>query len=207
MPKVILVAGMSKAIPLVENAHYIGIDHGAVCCMHQQIPMIIAIGDFDSVCAEDYEQLKKYTKVNKLSANKNETDSEEAILYALQEGYDDIVLYGSLGGRIDHELANLYLLIHRDLPITLMDEQNSIQVLKPGSYKVKKQFKYLSFLALEDSCITQSGVVYPLELCKLTTKDIFPISNEICEDFARITLHYGRMLMMQTEDRAAGIQS
>lgn len=201
MSKVVLVAGMSNTVPFLEDADYIGIDHGAVSCMQQQIPMLMAVGDFDSITESEHEQLKHYTNVKKLPAHKNETDSEVAIFHALELGYDEIILYGSLGGRIDHEMANFHLMLYRDLPITLMDEYNIVQVIKPGTYKVKKQHKYLSFLALEDSCITETGVEYPLQECKLASKDIYSISNEICDEYADVTLHYGKMLMMQSDDK------
>lgn len=201
MSKVILVAGMSETVPIFKDADYIGIDYGAVRCMKQQIPMVMAVGDFDSTNETELEALQSYTDVRKLPAHKNETDSEEAIACALKLGYDDLILYGSLGGRIDHEMANFHLLIYRDLPITLMDEQNIVKVIKPGTYKVQKLHTYLSFLALEESCITETGVAYPLQECKLSPADIFPISNEITDAQAMVTLHYGRMLMMQSDDR------
>lgn len=201
MSKVILVAAMSTTVPKYADADYIGIDHGAVSCMNQQIPMLMAIGDFDSTSETELQALQGYTNVHKLQVHKNETDSEEAIAYALERGYDELILYGSLGGRVDHELANLHLLIYRDLPITLMDEQNIVKVIKPGTYEVEKEHTYLSFLALEESCITETGVAYPLHECKIIPSDIFPVSNEIMDTYATITLHYGRMLMIQSDDK------
>ncbi|MEG1475198.1 MAG: thiamine diphosphokinase [Longicatena sp.] len=200
MSKVVLVAGMAHHVPCLEGYDYIGVDHGAICCVEQNIPMIAAIGDFDSITKVELEDLYKRTKVRKLPSHKNETDSEEAIAYALSLFYDEIILYGGLGGRLDHELANLHLLIHRDLPISLMDENNTVCVIKPGTYNIKKQHKYLSFLALEKSCLSEEGVAYPLCEQVFTPSDIYSISNEIIEESAQITLHYGRMLMMQSSD-------
>ena len=72
--------------------------------------------------------------MEKLPSHKNETDTEVAIEAALQLGYDDIILYGGLGGRLDHEMANLHLMIYRELPLTLMNDTNIIKVLHPVSY-------------------------------------------------------------------------
>ncbi|MEG0527992.1 MAG: thiamine diphosphokinase [Longicatena sp.] len=200
MRKIILVAGMSDTLIYDETYDYIGVDHGAFVCMELGIPLVAAIGDFDSISEEVYQQLVTYTNVEKLPAQKNETDSEEAIHYAMNLGYEEIILYGGLGGRMDHELANLHLMIHRRLPITLMDRNNILKVLLPGEYTIQKEHKYLSFLALEESCISETGVAYPLYEQKLVPSDIYSISNEFEGQEAHIILHYGRMLMMQSDD-------
>lgn len=201
MSKVILVAGMSKQIPVMEGYDYIGIDHGAISCIQQGISMRCAVGDFDSVSEEEKQQIQAKTNMLPLPAHKNETDTEVAVEYAMQQGYEEIILYGGLGGRIDHELANLYLIMHRELPIIIMNEQNRIQLWKQGTYQVeRKEGCYLSFLALCDSCISECGVAYPLDHCEITNRDIFTVSNEIVEKEANITIHYGKVLMMETRD-------
>lgn len=184
----------------MEHADYIGVDHGAVCCMRQGIAMRKAVGDFDSITKEEFEQLKQFCEVEKLPSHKNETDTEVAIEAAMQLGYEDIILYGGLGGRLDHELANVHLMIYRDLPLTLMNDTNILKVLHPGTYEVEKQHTYLSFLPLEDSCISEEGVAYPLKERVLKVTDIYPLSNEINGRIAKITVHYGRVLMMQCRD-------
>lgn len=195
-----LVAGMAKHVPYLDNMDYIGIDRGALVCMNQNIPLCCAVGDFDSVSAQELALLYVYTKIKKLPAHKNETDSEEGIAIALEEGYDEIILYGGLGGRMDHELANIHMMIYRDVPITLMDEHNIICVLKPGVYSAEKKHKYLSFLALEPSCISETGVEYPLHKQELQPSDIYAISNEIIHTHGNIELHYGKVLMIQSDD-------
>ena len=200
MPKVVLVAGRAYQIPLIEHADYYGVDHGAICCMHQKIKKKKAIGDFDSITFDELEELKKNTKVIQLPTHKDETDSEAAILIAMEDGYDEIILFGGLGGRIDHEMVNLHLMLYRDYPLTLMDENNTVKVLSKGTYEVEKTHRYLSFLPLEESCITEEGVAYPLDKRKLSLQDIYTTSNEIVNEKARIIIHYGKVLMMQCND-------
>ena len=193
---------MSTTVPVLKGCDYIGIDHGAISCIKAKIPMICAVGDFDSVSEEEKARIQQVTAILPLPAHKNETDTEVAITYAMDHRYDEIILYGGLGGRMDHELANLYLLMNRELPIQLMNEQNRIRLLKEGSYEIaKSEYTYLSFLALCDSCISERGVAYPLDHCEITNRDIFTISNEIIEHHALITLHKGKVLMMETRDQ------
>lgn len=194
-----LVAGMSHKIPLVEEVDYIGVDAGALLCMKQNISMVYAIGDFDSISNQDYNKLSSCTNCIKLKPEKDDTDSEAAVVSALSKGYKKIILYGGLGGRIDHELVNIRLMSEKDYPLELWNEKNRIKVIKPGIYKVKKDFKYLSFLALNTSVITLSGVKYPLNKKTVTQKDLFTVSNEIIDE-AVIEIHSGKMLMMECND-------
>lgn len=195
-----LIAAMSQTIKKIPDCDYVGIDRGALIAIRQQIPLLCAIGDFDSVTEAERAEISLHCPLEILPTHKDETDSEKGIFYALEHDYDEIILYGALGGRIDHTTANLYLLIHRDYPLTLMDEHHCIKKLKKGSYQFSKQFTYLSFLALEKTVISESGVAYPLHMRTITTWDIYPISNEIIGDFAQITIHEGSVIVFQCED-------
>lgn len=195
-----LVAGMAKRIPVLDDVDVAGIDRGALIALRQGISLVCAIGDFDSISREEFHEIQAACPVEKLPAHKNETDSEQGILYALEHGYEEIILYGGLGGRMDHTLANLYLMMHRDLPLILMDEHHYIQKLNEGTHRVPKRFRYLSFLALEQAVISEMNVAYPLDHQAISPSDIYPVSNEILQDHAIITIHQGSVLMIQCED-------
>lgn len=198
--KVILAAGLSVHIPVYEHTDVIGIDRGALTAVRQGIPLRCAIGDFDSVSEAEKAEIAAVCTLQTLPRHKNETDSEAAIRYAVDQGYEEIVLYGGLGGRMDHALANFYLLMHRDFPLVLQDEHHRIMKCKTGTYTVKKQFTYLSILALEPTIISESGVAYPLSKRCITPADIYPISNEIINTEALVTVHEGSILLFQCED-------
>jgi thiamine pyrophosphokinase len=69
------------------------------------------IGDFDSLSPETTAKLERLgSKLVRVESEKDETDTELAVRYALQLGADTITLLGVLGGRLDHSLANLILL-------------------------------------------------------------------------------------------------
>lgn len=201
MKKVILISGLAKKLPDVLDSDLIGIDHGASVIASAKVKMKAAIGDFDSVDGTELKAIAEYAEnLVKLTPQKDETDTEEAIKYAMEQGYDEIVIYDALGGRIDHEMANMYLLMHRRYPIMFINDYNRVRVLKQGQYQVDNTYTYLSFLALEESCISVNGVAYPMNHRIITLKDIFSISNEIVTDNCEVTIHYGRVLMMETRD-------
>ena len=200
MSVIVLVSPLSRQVPLLEGADYAGVDAGALCCMRQGIPMVFAIGDFDTAGTEK-TRIALSTECHVLPCRKNETDMESALLEAKARGYDTIILYGVLQGRFDHTMANLYLLLHRGPAIWLMDEKNRVRIIGKGVYHIRKEYRYLSFLALEDSCISESGVSYPLTRRQISVQDIYTISNEITASSARIEVHSGRLLMMECDDQ------
>ena len=70
------------------------------------------IGDFDSckMNEEEFIDFSKNSKVVRLNPIKDSTDTECACDYAIDEGYKSIVIFGALGSRFDHTLANVFLL-------------------------------------------------------------------------------------------------
>ncbi len=71
-------------------------------------------GDGDSVEPEDLDRLAADgAEIRRVASAKDESDTELAVLAALERGADEIVILGALGGaRIDHALANVGLLAH-----------------------------------------------------------------------------------------------
>lgn len=201
MPKVMLIAALAESIPYDVDMKYIGVDHGAYLAMKQEIPLLCAIGDFDSTSLDEKEKLSQYTNIVSLPERKDETDSEAAIHYALAQGFNDITLYGCFGGRIDHSMANIYLLMHRSYPLTLMDNDNLMKKLTPGKYTICNNYRHLSLLALEESVISELGVSYPLAERLIHPYDIYTVSNHILQKTAEIIVHSGSIILMQSNGK------
>lgn len=200
MSKVILVANLCESIPVVEDADYIGVDKGAFLCMEKRIPLLYAIGDFDSLNENQFKQLKEYTKIIQLHCEKNETDGEYAIRFAHEQGYDEIEIYGITGGRQDHFIAMINLLKYSNIPFTIKDDQNNIYSLTKGVHEIIKNSKYISFFACEPLEMTMNGVKYPLQNKKIIEQDIYLVSNEILKDIATINIS-GKILVFECNDK------
>ena len=71
----------------------------------------VVIGDFDSFNITEIEHtVKKSGQVFKYNSDKDYTDGQLALKYAVENGYKDILIVGALGGRADHEFENYRLL-------------------------------------------------------------------------------------------------
>jgi len=72
----------------------------------------ILIGDMDSIDAGLLHKLESSdVEIIRAATWKDETDAQLAVDEAIARGADEIVMLGMLGGRIDHALGNLMLLL------------------------------------------------------------------------------------------------
>lgn len=181
----------------------VGVDRGALHLLQRGITPDLAIGDFDSVTREEWAVIsQQVTEIIKLPCEKDETDTEAALNLMISKGASSVILYGALGGRIDHTLANIRLLLQfakKGLAVQLVGEKNRLTVLVPGQYQLKSStFQYLSFFALEStvSHLSLEKVKYPLTNYTLEQDDIRCISNETCETSFNVTFDTGYLLMI-----------
>ncbi|NBK96907.1 MAG: thiamine diphosphokinase [Erysipelotrichia bacterium] len=198
MSKVVLVA--NRTINLVKEDHvdYIGVDKGSLYCLQHGITMRCAIGDFDSISKDEYAMLKKACTLIELPAEKDEVDSEYALHYAKQLGYDEIELQGVMGGRQDHFLAIFQLLKTGNIAFVMRDEYNIIYRLEAGEHLISKQMQYLSIFACEKIRITITNVKYPLHERVIDESDVYLVSNEIINEQAKIKIS-GRVIIVQSK--------
>ncbi len=68
----------------------------------------VVIGDFDSLAGRllSGRDGPRFLRVD----DQETTDSEKALLYALDQGIEEAVLVGAVGWRLDHTLYNTFLL-------------------------------------------------------------------------------------------------
>ena len=69
------------------------------------------IGDMDSVSPDVLARYESRLSEDRLNCIKNDTDCEYALNLAISRGATEIVLLGALGGRLDHALANLMMVV------------------------------------------------------------------------------------------------
>ncbi|MGX4763319.1 thiamine diphosphokinase [Holzapfeliella sp. JNUCC 72] len=172
----------------------IGVDYGAQWLLDNEIIPDIAIGDFDSISESQKQQLKN--KVNDCliyPTHKDYTDGQLGLMKAVellkQQKTDDlIIIYGATGGRLDHLLSNLFMVLAPDvLPyvekIRLIDDYNEVVYISEGKHQfcAQKGQNYFSVVPLTGvSHLTITGAKYPLT--DFSSKQIQPfISNEFEE--------------------------
>jgi len=211
----ILAGGPEELLPDLtdyteENAIWIGVDRGVFHLLKRDIKPKIAFGDFDSVSPEELVFIERQvSELKRYNPEKNETDMELALNWALTQKPTSIRLFGATGGRLDHLLANVHLLLNplkekNSANVYLIDRHNIVFLKEPGSYtieKIKAQ-KYISFvpLTLEVSGITLEGFKFPLENRHISLGSTLCISNELINDYGTFSFSEGILIVIRSHD-------
>ena len=158
----------------------------------------LAVSDFDSINHILIDKIKlKSKKIINLDINKNMTDLAFALDYIYNNmDYDSIEVYGGIGGRIDHFLANLNLI--SKFNFSMKDNSHYIYLLSKGKHEIKNFKKYISFFAIEDVYeLTLKGFKFDLDSYYLSTNDSLCVSNE---GSGFVDFNKGKLLVIMSDD-------
>jgi thiamine pyrophosphokinase len=165
------------------------------------------VGDFDSVSPEVLEYYKaKNIPIFQFPAKKDETDMQLGIQLALEKGATDLVLFGGIGSRFDHTLANAHLLLgllKKGIRARLVDENNCVELTdKPITIHGKKgDFVSTIPLSMMVTGITLTGFEYPLINRDLALDDdLVAVSNVLAKEEATIHFTQGYLFVIHSKD-------
>lgn len=165
------------------------------------------VGDFDSVAPEVLEYYRaQEIPVQQFPARKNETDMELGVLLALELGATELVLFGGIGDRFDHTLANahyLLSLLKKGVRARLVDEKNCVEVIDRHLTVCGQPGDLVSTipLSLEVKGITLRGFSYPLEDYDLALDDDYiAVSNVLAGEQAEIDIREGYLFVIRSKD-------
>lgn len=193
-----------------ENTCLIAADRGVEFFMGTDLEPDVVVGDFDSLSAEGakYMETLKHTEIRRLKPEKDDSDTQSAANYAIEQGTERIMILGATGNRIDHLMANFGLLMLgkiKQVQIVLVDAYNYMSLIESGMIlKKEEQFgKYVSFFPIEGEVtgLTLKGFKYPLNSYTLKVEDSgLTVSNEISDPEAEVTFETGKLLMIMSRD-------
>ncbi|MGL5355258.1 MAG: thiamine diphosphokinase [Cetobacterium sp.] len=159
-------------------------------------------GDFDSLDLKSIETLKNKNVILKtFNEDKDFTDGELLISYISSLNYDEIIVIGGFGGRIDHALININL-IFKFKNLVFINETEKL-FLVPNNLIFKNQKnKTVSFIPFSDKIenLTLNGFLYSLNNHTLNRGDSTCLSNIIISDDAFVSYSSGTLLGTITLD-------
>jgi thiamine pyrophosphokinase len=167
------------------------------------------VGDLDSVDPALALRLEEAgVTVERHPTEKDSSDSELALEYALRSGARGVVMLGAIGGiRLDHELANVLLLTANwndagDVDLRLVRGGTCMRVLRSGSSLAIEagNGSLVSLLPVGGDAegVTTSGLRYPLRNEPLPLGSTRGLSNEVAGEPATVQLHRGMLLVIET---------
>jgi thiamine pyrophosphokinase len=172
------------------------------------------VGDGDSIDPGELVALAAAgVVVERAAVDKDESDTELALLTALQAGAESITVLGGLGGlRVDHALANVALLQHPALegrPTRLYDQEGARLSLLVGPDRqgraAVRTFEgrvgdVVSLVPLGASAehVETTGLRYPLRGEPLALGRSRGLSNVRIAPLATVAVGSGRLLVIET---------
>ena len=198
-----------RALSDSEGAMIIAADGGARIALDYEMPPHSVIGDMDSLSAEELSTLANDdVQIVRHAPEKDETDLELALIYAVEQGATWIRIIGAIGGRFDQMLANVYLLALpqlADCDVALVAGKQMITLLRPGLHHLTgKPDDTISLLPISGDVqgISSRGMKYPLRDEVLAFGPARGISNVMLTAQASVTFRSGLLLCVHTDGEA-----
>ncbi|MDY3868633.1 MAG: thiamine diphosphokinase [Pyramidobacter sp.] len=159
------------------------------------LPADMVLGDFDSLgSVPDHKNVVRHPSV------KDDTDMMLAVQKGFELGYSRFALYGGLGGRLDHTLANVQTLMYisrRGGRGFLTGSGIIITSITDGTICFDASFcGYISVFCLCETArgVTLRGLKYTLERGTLEPSVARGVSNEFCGVPSSVSVENGTLV-------------
>lgn len=180
-----------------ENDLVIAADGGYQRLKKLGVKPDLLMGDFDSLKTEpdDVETLR-------FGPEKDDTDMMLAIKYAYAHGYRDFRLYGGVGGRLSHTLANVQALTYlakRGARALLYGDETVVTAIENGAVRFGAEDSgIVSVFAHggEARGVFIEGMKYPLNDAVLSCDFPLGVSNELLHMPARVKVKEGTLVIV-----------
>lgn len=185
---------------LCADDYVIFCDSGLKHMKNLQMEPSLIVGDFDS---HENPQLDVETIV--LPCEKDDTDTVYAVKEAIKRGYDNFLLIGFVGARLDHTLGNVSILLYLDSlgkKGCIIDDFSKMEIVSNEPAYIEDSYSFFSLLNISGTAkgITIENAKYPLENGEITCEYQYGISNEVlCGETAKVSVDKGRALLIKVK--------
>ena len=161
----------------------------------------LIVGDFDSYSNPEYD-----TETIVLPCEKDDTDTVFAVKEAIKRGFEDFLLIGVVGERLDHTLGNVSILLMLDSEGkvgTIIDDYSEMEIVSDRCEMpciIDDSYVYFSLINISGTArgVTIRGAKYPLENAEITCEYQYGVSNEVLPGCtAEVSVGEGRLLLVK----------
>lgn len=211
MKKVILIgAGPLEDVSFLkkekrEEIYLVCCDGGYRKVLEAGMECDLFVGDYDTFPKEMLHSPKEIISLNVV---KDDTDTLFALKTCIKRGYDAFYLYGCLGGKIEHTIANLQVLsflLDQHKKGFLFDEKNEevVFLLDQGMEFKENASGMLSLFSYTEKTknVTLENLKYNLQDETLSSSFPLGVSNEFIKGKkAKISFSEGRLLVVTKKE-------
>ena len=163
-----------------------------------QVKPSLIVGDFDS---HDNPHLDVETIV--LPCEKDDTDTVFAVKEAIKRGFDDFLLIGVVGARLDHTLGNVSILLYLDSfgkKGIIIDDYSEMEIVSNEPAYIEDSYAFFSLLNVSGTAkgITIENAKYLLNNAEITCEYQYGVSNEVLPGkTAKVSILEGKLLLIK----------
>lgn len=193
-----------KELIKAGNAYTVAADGGILFFIQQGIVPNAWLGDMDSFKQQGIMLPKSFKDVETSTVDpiKDVTDMELGLVKAIENGCDEIYIYGGMGGRRQsHTIANVQMLhkfAAKGRKIGLMGDGSEMLCVQNGTLELPaRDSGFVSVFSLTDKSkgVKINGLFYDFG-GELTNDFALGVSNEFCGKAATISVEEGTLLVV-----------
>lgn len=183
---------------LQSDDYVIFCDSGLKHLASLQVKPSLIVGDFDS-----HENPHLDTETIVLPCEKDDTDTVYAMKEAIKRGFDTFLLIGVVGGRLDHTLGNISMLLYLDshgCKGTIIDDYSEMEIISSAPAYIEDKYEFFSLLNITGCAkgITIQNAKYPLNDGEITCEYQYGVSNEVLPGkTAIVSVREGKLLLIK----------
>lgn len=158
----------------------------------------LIVGDFDS-----HDNPRLHTETIVLPREKDDTDTVYAVKEAIKRGFDEFLLIGVAGARLDHTLGNVSILLYLDSlgkKGCIIDDYSEMEIVSERPVSICDKYSFFSLLNITGCAkgITINGAKYPLADAEISCEYQYGISNEVLPgEKAVVSVKCGKLLLIK----------
>ncbi len=163
-----------------------------------KFPPSLIVGDFDS-----HKNPLSKTETIILPKEKDDTDTVFAVKEGIKRGFDDFVLIGVAGERLDHTIGNVSILLYllsQNKKGKIIDNYSEMEIVSKSPVLIENKYSFFSLLNISGNAkgINIKNAKYPLENGEITCEYQYGISNETINDSpASVSVSDGCLLLIK----------
>ena len=183
---------------ITENDYVVFCDSGLKHMKELGVTPSLIVGDFDS-----YNNPNLDVETIVLPCEKDDTDTVFAVKEAINRGYDEFLLIGVIGARLDHTLGNVSILLYLESLSkkgVIIDDYSEMEIASKEPAFIDDSYAFFSLLNITGTAkgVTIRNAKYTLDNAEITCEYQYAVSNEVLSGkTAEVSVQNGKLLLIK----------
>lgn len=174
-------------------------DGGANSAFNLGVIPDIIIGDLDSIDSNVLKYYKSRSKIVKYR-RQNDTDVEKCLKYLISRKYDEAILLGATGDRLDHSFCNIGIVLKffEQIKVDILHQKSFLKCFSGNVMMNTKKDEVISIYGIDGKTkIKSAGLKYPLDNISLPFGVKESTSNVALSDKVELKIRGGKIFVIR----------